>query len=99
MKHFFFKEVIKHKMGPTRLNVRCSSIYIRCSNYSLNIHIFEEFKWPFCNLLVVYLTNFVGDCSARDKQWTASEAIQATRSKGYYCVQHFLLDKDTIIEN
>lgn len=39
------------------------------------------------------------DCSARDKQWTASEAIQETRSKGNYCVQHFLLDEDTIIEN
>lgn len=51
------------------------------------------------SLLVVFLTYFVGDCSARDKQWTATEAIQATRSKGDYCVQHFILDEDTIIEN
>lgn len=53
----------------------------------------------FWYLLVVFLTYFVGDCSARDKQWKASEAIQETRSKGDYCVQHFLLDEDTIIEN
>lgn len=50
-------------------------------------------------MLHILTINVVGDCPTRDKQRTVSEAIQATRSKGDHCVHHFLLYKDTIIED